>query len=142
MPLSPGRTLVGDAARGDLGDMAAAWASLATPPELSRAAGAHLPRFRGTSRAHTESDLRVFFVWCQDRQLAPLAAKRNDLYLRWLQDVRRLKPSTVSRRLSVVAGFSRTCVIDGPTADNMETAGHPANPTRRYPDRTKITSQT
>ena len=26
-------------------------------------------------------------------------------YLRWLQDVRRYKPSTVSRRLSVVAGF-------------------------------------
>jgi integrase/recombinase XerD len=30
-----------------------------------------------------------------------------------LQDVRRFKPSTVSRRLSVVAGFYRTCVIDG-----------------------------
>lgn len=34
-------------------------------------------------------------------------------YLRSLQDVRRYKPSTVSRRLSVVAGFYRTCVIDG-----------------------------
>jgi hypothetical protein len=33
--------------------------------------------------------------------------------VRWLQDVRRFKPSTVSRRLSVVAGFYRTCVIDG-----------------------------
>jgi len=56
----------------------------------------------------------VFFVWCQDRHLAPLAAQRNDLelYLRWLQDVRRYKPSTVTRRLSVVAGFHRTCVID------------------------------
>ena len=45
----------------------------------------------------------------------PLTAQRNDLelYLRWLQDVRRFKPSTVSRRLSVVAGFYRTCVIDG-----------------------------
>jgi integrase len=36
-----------------------------------------------------------------------------ELYLRWLQDVRRFKPSTVSRRLSVVAGFYRTCVVDG-----------------------------
>jgi integrase/recombinase XerD len=95
--------------------MAAVGALLASPPELSRAAGAHLSRYRGASRAHTESDLRVFFLWCQDRQLAPLAAKRNDLelYLRWLQDVRRFKPSTVSRRLSVIAGFYRTCVIDG-----------------------------
>ena len=88
---------------------------LAVPPELDQAAGAHLSRYRGTSRVHTESDLRVFFLWCQERQLAPLLARRHDLelYLRWLQDVRRFKPSTVSRRLSVVAGFYRTCVIDG-----------------------------
>jgi integrase len=33
-------------------------------------------------------------------------------YLRWLQDVRRYQPSTVSRRLSVVVGFYRVCVID------------------------------
>jgi len=34
-------------------------------------------------------------------------------YVRWLQDVRRYQPSTVSRRLSVVVGFYRVCVIDG-----------------------------
>ncbi len=33
--------------------------------------------------------------------------------MRWMQETRRLKPSTVSRRTSVVAGFYRTCVIDG-----------------------------
>jgi site-specific recombinase XerD len=36
-----------------------------------------------------------------------------ELYVRWLQEVRRFKASTVSRRMSVVAGFYRTCVIDG-----------------------------
>ncbi len=84
-------------------------------PELGLAAVAHLSRYRGTSREHTESDLRVFFTWCQARQLAPLNAQRHELelYLRWMQDVRRFKPSTASRRLSVVAGFYRTCVIDG-----------------------------
>jgi hydrogenase nickel insertion protein HypA len=30
-----------------------------------------------------------------------------------MQEVRRFKPSTVSRRISIVAGFFRTCVIDG-----------------------------
>jgi site-specific recombinase XerD len=30
-----------------------------------------------------------------------------------MQEVRRLKPSTTSRRMSVVAGFYRTAVIDG-----------------------------
>jgi integrase/recombinase XerD len=30
-----------------------------------------------------------------------------------MREIRRFKPSTVSRRFSVVAGFYRTCVIDG-----------------------------
>jgi hypothetical protein len=30
-----------------------------------------------------------------------------------MQETRRYKPSTVSRRTSVLAGFYRTCVIDG-----------------------------
>jgi hypothetical protein len=33
-------------------------------------------------------------------------------YVRWLQDIRHHQPSTVSRRLSVVVGFYRVCVID------------------------------
>ena len=92
-----------------------ALASLDQSPELRLATVAHPSRYRGTSREHTESDLRVFLDWCGERQLAPLSAQRHDLelYLRWLQDARRFKPSTVSRRLSVVAGFYRTCVIDG-----------------------------
>lgn len=45
----------------------------------------------------------------------PLAATRPhiEIHIRWLQEVRRSRPSTVSRRTSVVAGFYRTCVIDG-----------------------------
>ena len=30
-----------------------------------------------------------------------------------MQEIRRFRPSTVSRRFSVTAGFYRTCVIDG-----------------------------
>ena len=90
-------------------------ASFEQSRDLSLAAVAYLSRYRGVSRQHTESDLRVLFAWCQDRRLSPLCAQRNDLelFVRWLQDVRRYKPSTVSRRLSVVTGFYRTCVIDG-----------------------------
>lgn len=32
--------------------------------------------------------------------------------MRWMQEIRRFKPSTVSRRMAVVTGFYRTCVID------------------------------
>src|SRR3982751_2227814 len=68
---------------------------------------AYLGRYRGQTRLHTESDLRVFLRWCTDQDLDPLAETRVDIerYLRWRQDVRRYQPSTVSRRLSVVVGF-------------------------------------
>jgi integrase/recombinase XerD len=36
-----------------------------------------------------------------------------ELFVRWMQATRRFKASTVARRVSVVAGFYRTCVIDG-----------------------------
>ena len=86
-----------------------------TPPMIRLAMAAYLARFKGQSRVHTESDLRGYLDWCQQRDLDPLAATRPhlELYLRWLQEVRRFKPSTVSRRMSVVTGFYRTCVIDG-----------------------------
>jgi site-specific recombinase XerD len=81
---------------------------------LRASVSAYLGRYRGETRLHTESDLRVFLHWCADHDLDPLAAVRVDIerYLRWLQDVRRYQPSTVSRRLSVVVGFYRVCVID------------------------------
>jgi site-specific recombinase XerD len=82
---------------------------------LRAAASAYLGRYRGESRLHTESDLRIFLTWCTNQDLEPLSAVRVDIerYVRWLQDVRRFQPSTVSRRLSVVVGFYRVCVIDG-----------------------------
>ncbi|MDP9094792.1 MAG: tyrosine-type recombinase/integrase [Actinomycetota bacterium] len=67
------------------------------------------------SRLHSESDLRAYLAWCGERGLEPLAATRPhvELYVRWMQEHRRYAASTVSRRMAVVAGFYRTCVIDG-----------------------------
>jgi integrase/recombinase XerD len=72
-------------------------------------------RFTGSSREHTESDLRCYLLWCAEPVLDPLTARRPhlELYIRWMQEIRRFKPSTVSRRFSVAAGFDTTCVIDG-----------------------------
>ena len=83
--------------------------------QLRLAVAAYLARFKGSSREHTESDLRCYLAWCAERGLDPLAAQRPhlELYIRWMQEIRRFKPSTVSRRFSVAAGFYRTCVIDG-----------------------------
>jgi hypothetical protein len=74
------------------------------PPEpftdqLRLAVAAYLARFKGSSREHTESDLRCYLSWCAERGLDPLAAKRPhlELYIRWMQEIRRFKPSTVPR---------------------------------------------
>ena len=82
---------------------------------LRLAVAAYLARFSGSSRDHAHSDLRCFLAWCAQRGLDPLTARRVhlELYIRWMQEVRRFKPSTVSRRFSVTAGFYRTAVIDG-----------------------------
>jgi integrase/recombinase XerD len=83
--------------------------------QVSRLAVAgYLARFKGQSRIHTESDLRGNLNWCEARGLDPFAATRShiELCVRWLQEVRRYRPSTVSRRMSVIAGFYRTCVFD------------------------------
>jgi hypothetical protein len=88
---------------------------VAVADPLRLAVAAYLARFKGSSREHTESDLRCFLTWCAERGLEPLAARRPhlELYIRSMQEIRQFKPSTVSRRFSVAAGFYRTCVIDG-----------------------------
>lgn len=82
---------------------------------LVRAVAAHLARYKGLTRSHTESDLRIYLRWCAEHRLDPLHAERAhiELYVRWMQEIRGFKPSTISRRLSVVIGFYRTCTIDG-----------------------------
>jgi hypothetical protein len=61
------------------------------PPEpftdrLRLAVAACLARFKGSSRQHTESDLRCYLCWCAERGLDPLAARRPhlELYIRWM----------------------------------------------------------
>src|SRR5664280_591795 len=65
---------------------------------LHLAAAAYLARFKGLSREHTDSDLRAFLSWCAGRGIDPLRAQRAqlELYVRWMQETRRFKPSTVS----------------------------------------------
>ena len=96
--------------------------------QLRLAVAAYLARFTGSSREHTGSDLRCFLSWCAGRGLDPLAARRPhlELYIRWMQEIRHFKPSTVSRRFSVAAGFYKTCVIDG-TLEHSP-AGHVRRP--------------
>jgi integrase/recombinase XerD len=82
---------------------------------------AYLARFKGSSRAHTESDPRCYLSWCAERGLDPLAAQRPhlELCIRWMQEIRRFKPSTVSRRFSVTPGST------GPPSSTASCNTHP-----------------
>jgi hypothetical protein len=44
--------------------------------QLRLAVAAYLARFKGSSREHTESDLRCYLTWCAGRGLDPLTARR------------------------------------------------------------------
>jgi integrase/recombinase XerD len=68
------------------------------PPEpftdrLRLAAAACLARFKGSSREHTESDLRCYLASGALRGLDPLAAQRQhlELYVRSMQEIRRAR---------------------------------------------------
>ena len=107
---------------------------------LRLAVAACLARFTGSSGDHAHSDLRCFLAWCAERELGPLAARRVhlELYIRWMQEVRWFKPSIVSRRFSVTAGFYRTAAIDGvlehsPAEHVRRPAVPPESPTRVHP---------
>ncbi len=87
---------------------------------LRVAVAGYLARFKGQTRVHTESDLRCYLDWCVAHRLDPLKASRAhiEVFIRWMQESRGLRPSTVSRRVSVLPGFYRTAVIDGILIDS------------------------
>src|SRR5947209_15414426 len=66
---------------------------------LRAAVAAYLGRYRGQSRLHTGSDLKIYLTWCTDQDLDPLRVGRVDIerYVRWLQEIRYYQPSTVCR---------------------------------------------
>jgi hypothetical protein len=93
--------------------------------QLCLAVAAYLARFKGSSREHTESDLRCYLAWCAERSLDPLAAQRQhlELYIRPMQETRRFKPPPspgVSRsRLGSTAPASWTASLSTHPAEHV-----------------------
>src|SRR3989440_930285 len=73
---------------------------------LRAAVAAYLGRYRGQSRLHTGSDLKIYLTWCTDQDLDPLRVARVDIE-RYalvagdplLPTLYRLPPSVGRRRL-------------------------------------------
>jgi site-specific recombinase XerD len=83
------------------------------------AAVAFVARYSGRTLDAYRHDLRGFFQWAADNNLAVLAATRPhiELYRSWMEG-RGLAASTIDRRLSTVCGFYRFAHIDGRIASN------------------------
>jgi integrase/recombinase XerD len=97
--------------------------------EAEVAAAAFLARYSGRTLDAYRYDLRTFFQWAADAQLAVLEAQRPHIELyRTSMEERQLAPSTIDRRLSTVCGFYRFAHIDGRV---------PANPAQ-YVRRPKV----
>ena len=71
----------------------------AGPDSLPHAIAGYLSRFRDRSRVRADSDLRAFLSWRQDHNQDPFTVTRVqlELYIRWMQEIRHFKPSTVGR---------------------------------------------
>ena len=92
--------------------VAADWPPPLDPRRLAIAA--HLARYRATpGRTWNPTCERCSPGAATGTSTRSVQRPQLELYVRWMQEVRRYKPSTVSRRMSVVTGFYRTRVIDG-----------------------------
>jgi hypothetical protein len=87
--------------------------------EAALAAAAFLARYSGRTLDAYRHDLRGFFQWAVDKQLAVLHATRPHIELyRSAMEQRGLAASTIDRRLSTVCGFYRFAHIDGRISSN------------------------
>ena len=82
--------------------------------EARLAIASFLARYSGATRVTTPRISGNWFAWCHEHHLAVFGARRGHLEL-WarMQEDAGLARSTVSRRLSTVAGFYRFAAIDG-----------------------------
>lgn len=71
-----------------------------------------------TQRAYA-SDWKQFLTWCKRRKKSPLPAHPDDvaLYIRYCAEKRKLKISTVRRRLSAIAEAHKRNGLDSPCSE-------------------------
>ncbi len=64
----------------------------------------------GSTQPSYAADLRLFAVWCHEANLSLFSVRRShiELFGRWMEETGRMR-STVARRLSTLASFSKYC---------------------------------
>lgn len=94
-------------------------------------AAGFLVRYGEPTRTLYTTNLRQWFEWCAARGIAPLDAQRAhiEVWGRELQELRKLKVSTVANKLNTVCNFYKLARIDGYiTVDPAEYVRRPTVP--------------
>lgn len=89
--------------------------SLELLDDATRARFGFLAGYRGSTRSAYHLDLEQFVGWCRMNRLDLLrdvTRTHIEVYGRWQEEVRGLKPSTVSRRIGTVILFYRWCEVE------------------------------
>jgi len=80
------------------------------------AAASYLARYRGATRDNYEVSLKLLWQWCADHSIDVLEGMRRpilELFVRYLEDERHNRPSTVAHHITIVHGFYKFAEIDG-----------------------------
>lgn len=82
-------------------------------PDAVIAAG-FLVKYRQPTREHYALIVRQWYDWCAAHQLRPMAATRAhiELWMRELEEIQGLKPSTVNGKIGCISQLYRYAVID------------------------------
>ena len=82
-------------------------------PESVIAAG-FLVRYREPTRSHYAAIVKQWFAWCHDKGLAPMDAQRVhvELWMREMEEVKGLKLSTVSGKITTIKMLYNFAVMD------------------------------
>lgn len=83
-------------------------------PEAVVAAG-FLASHKEPTRSHYAMVTRQWFAWCREQGIAPMDAQRPhiELWMREMEEVKGLKPSTVNGKMVAVGQFYKYAVMDG-----------------------------
>jgi len=88
---------------------------LAGPAREQIVLAGFLAAYREPTRTHHAVNMKGFFAWCAEHELAPLTATRAhiEVWARYLEERRGLKVSTVANKLASVNRFFHYAMIDG-----------------------------
>src|SRR5947207_291792 len=74
-----------------------------------------LATYRQPTRGLYQINLRQWFEWCSQQGITPLTASRAhiEVWLRYLEEVRKLQLSTIANKVNTINGFYRFAFMEG-----------------------------